>query len=118
MFSAAVGKLCYSYKEISRMNERCRDELRSWHGLAGLPGGMILISEPLGKPEYQTDESLRMLEIITPAALKKGRPFQLGTDRQYKRFGLLQKGHGVIVHLLLCIMKRMKKKTFSLILHN
>lgn len=74
---------------LPRLPEMSLDELRSWHGFVGLLGGMMFISEPLYKPEYQIDESLRMLEIITPAAPEKGRPFHPGVGRQYKRFGFI-----------------------------
>ena len=65
------------------------DELRTWHSFVGLLGGLALVSEPLQKAEYQTDASLRMMEILTPPATEKGRPLHPGTDPENRRFGFI-----------------------------
>ncbi|MFZ2657279.1 MAG: glycoside hydrolase family 36 protein [Victivallales bacterium] len=69
--------------------EMTRDEIHTWHGFVGLLGGLALISEPLQEPKYQTDESLRMLEILTPPAPEKGRSFWGGVDGEHRRFGFV-----------------------------
>jgi hypothetical protein len=66
-------------------------ELRTWHGFVGLLGGLMLVSEPLNDPRYQSAESLRMLEILIPPAPDKGRSFEGGTDPAHRRFGFVAK---------------------------
>ncbi|MDA1088034.1 MAG: alpha-galactosidase [Verrucomicrobia bacterium] len=63
-------------------------ELRTWHSFVGLLGGLALVSDPLFKPEYETEEALRMFEILTPPAREHGVPLHPGTDRMCRRFGL------------------------------
>lgn len=64
------------------------DELRVWHGFVGLLGGMALVSDPFCKAGYQTEEALRMYEILTPRAKERGVPLHPGTDLMCARFGL------------------------------
>lgn len=64
-------------------------ELRTWLSLVGLLGGSTLTSEPLHKKEYQTEESLRLLEILLPPSRAKGRSLWPGADPEQKRFGFI-----------------------------
>lgn len=63
-------------------------ERRTWHGFVGLLGGLALVSDPLYKPDYETEEALRMFEILTPPARERAVPLHPGTDRMCSRFGL------------------------------
>jgi hypothetical protein len=64
------------------------EELRVWHGFVGLLGGMALVSDLLFQASQQTEEALRMYEILTPPAQEHGVPLHPGTDLMCARFGL------------------------------
>jgi hypothetical protein len=66
-----------------------RDELLTWHSFVGLLGGLMMTSDFFQEPEHQTDESLRMMEILTPPAKEKGLPFHGVADLEMSRFGLI-----------------------------
>jgi hypothetical protein len=63
-------------------------ELRVWHGFVGLLGGMALVSDNFSLASHQTEEALRMFEILTPPAKECGMPLHPGTDLMCARFGL------------------------------
>lgn len=78
------------------------DELKTWHSLVGLLGGMMLVSEPFDNPKYLTDESIRRMEIITPPAPDKGWSFNGGCDPWHRQFGFVaQRPEGNFASVLL-----------------
>jgi len=49
---------------------------------------MMLVSDPFCQASHQTEEALRMFEILTPPAKEHGVPLHPGTDLMCARFGL------------------------------
>ena len=62
--------------------------VRAWHAYMGLLGGVIMTSDSFDKAPWNTDASVRMMEILYPAAPEKGRAFDGQTDPWHRRFGL------------------------------
>ncbi len=78
-------------------------ELRTWLSLVGLLGGSTFTSEPIHKKAYQSEESLRLLEILLPPNRERGRSLWPGTDPEQKRFGFVAERAGghfgiVLIH--------------------
>jgi hypothetical protein len=65
------------------------DELRTWHSVVGLLGGIEMISDPLNHADYQNEEVFRMWEILTPQAPEKGVSLRPGVDIDHSRFGFV-----------------------------
>ena len=65
-----------------------QDELCVWHGFVGLLGGMVMVSDPFCLASHQTEEALRMFEILIPPAKERAVPLHPGTDLMCARFGL------------------------------
>ncbi|MCD9021907.1 glycoside hydrolase family 36 protein [Cohnella silvisoli] len=63
------------------------EEWRTWHGFAGLLGGMQFISDPLEKPVYAN--AWRSFEILTPPAPERAQSLHAGTDLNHQRFGFV-----------------------------
>ncbi len=49
----------------------------------------MMVSEPLHQEAYKTDAALRMLEILSPPAPERGKPFRPGVDPEARHFGFI-----------------------------
>lgn len=69
------------------------DERRSWHGFVGLLGGLVAVSEPMGRADFA--EAAPMLQILMPPALERGLPLHGGADPEGRLFGFTaRRPHG------------------------
>ena len=75
-----------TYLYTTRLTE---DELKTWHSMVGICGGVQFISDPLWKKE--NGESLRRFEILTPPAPEKAVSIHAAIDNDNKRFGFIAK---------------------------
>lgn len=64
-------------------------EVQTFHGMQGLFGGIMMISDLIHKPGYQQHNRLRMVEIMHPVTPDKGWSFAGGSDVWAKEFGFV-----------------------------
>ena len=80
------------YTNVDLKKDRLADPLAtnsmtSWISYVGLLGGFVMTSDLLQIPPWNSEESLRRLEIMTPPSPEKGRAFDGGTDDWHRQFG-------------------------------
>ena len=63
------------------------ESVQTFHGIQGLYGGTMMISDLIDKPDYQLNNRLRMVEIMHPVTSEKGWNFGGGSDIYCKQFG-------------------------------
>ncbi len=60
-------------------------ERRSWHGFVGLLGGLVAVSEPMGRADFA--DAAPMLQMLTPPVPERGLPLHGGADPEGRLFG-------------------------------
>jgi alpha-galactosidase len=74
----------------SGRTNKCTDaQLRTWHSLLGVAGGMLMTSESFWDERFQTPEAVRMFEIMHPIGRQQGWAFAGGTDPSGREFGFV-----------------------------
>lgn len=93
----SVGK--QTYKDDPLVS----NAITAWISHVGLLGGFVMTSDLLQKPPWNSEESLRRLEILNPPASERGKAFDGGTDDWHRQFGFTVSrpwGNSVSVSLL------------------
>lgn len=60
-------------------------ERRSWHGFVGLSGGLVSVSEPMGRSDFV--DATPMLQMLIPPVPERGRSLHGGADPLGRLFG-------------------------------
>jgi len=66
-------------------------QLQTFHSFVGIYGGAAMTSDLLFEKEFDSQDNLRMLEILHPVSKEKGHPFAGGWDILGKEFGYIVK---------------------------
>ena len=74
-------------KQFYKEDPLVTNAVTAWISNVGLLGGFVMTSDLLQNAPWNSEESLRRLEILTPPAPEKGRAFDGGTDEWHRQFG-------------------------------
>ena len=100
---AADPDVAYTVPEKYTAAPPLPNSVRVWHGWVGLLGGVMMTSDNFHVSPWNTDSSIRMMEILNPPAPEKGRAFDGQTDLSHPQFGFVASrpwGNFISVQLL------------------
>ncbi len=99
------GVLCNGDPDVTYTGQTglCRPlQLRTFHSFVGIYGGLALTSDNFYQEAFNTNDNLRMMEILHPVSAEKGHNYAGGWDMYGKEFGYeVKRDYGTFTNVII-----------------